>query len=608
MSGVFGYIGENHAVPKIIEGLQFLDYRGYDSAGIATIHNNEILLRKVVGTVPQLKTYIDVSPIEGTIGLGHTRWATHGAPTERNAHPLAYGNTCIVHNGIVENYKEIEAQLRKEGYIFHTDTDSEIIVCLFNKIHQQQKSILKTAQEVLKIIEGPYAILVMFQDQPDKILAAVNGNPLVIGLGENEFFAASDVTAFINSTPNAIFMEDGDIAILSRLGVRMYDSHGNRKESPINKIEFTQTDVEKGGYRKYMLKEIFEQPRVVRNTIAQYISGSDFSDEFRKIKLHRKKLKEINKVLFLACGSTANSAIIGKHIFETFLKVPVDFNLSSEHMYKKSIVDEKTLIIAISQSGETADTVASAKQCKKAGAKILSITNSHENSLSRISDYVMRTQAGPELSVSSTKTFTAALTVLYILAGYFALSKGNMSKKESVELNEKIKKLPDILEKVYGQEEKVEEICSSIASEKAAMISGRGINYAVTLEGALKLQEIAYMYAFGFASGELKHGPIAMIGDNFPVINLLVDGMYYEKMLIDIMEIKSRNSKVIIVTNRAGEKVREIADEIIEIPEVEELFSPLLTTIVLQFIAYYSGFFRKNDIDKPRNIAKSVTV
>ena len=603
MSGIFGYVGEAKAVPMVLKGLKFLDYRGYDSAGVATIDEGEINLRKVVGSVAQLRTHLDIYPIEGRIGLGHTRWATHGAPSQRNAHPLIYGDTCIVHNGIVENSKELEAEISEAGLTLETDTDSEVIVCLFDKLFKKEKDLLQTAIDVLEKIKGPYAFLIFNKNEPEKIIAATNGNPLSIGLGNGEFFVASDVTAFVNHAEDVVFMEDGDIALISKFGVQLYDSTGKGKEADIKKVQFSQTDVEKGGYRKYMLKEIFEQPRVIRNTINKYISGSDFAEEFDGLG---DLFKGINKILILACGSTANSARIGKHILETYIKVPVNLDISSEYRYKTTTSDENTLVIAISQSGETADTLEAIKNCKKNGAKVLAITNTTENSLARLADFVFHMQAGPELSVCSTKTFTATLTALYILGAYLGSVENPEMNKEAI--LEEIINLPTIIEKVFTQEEQIEKVASLLSQDDSVFIVGRGINYAVTLEGALKLQEIAYLKAFGFAAGELKHGPIALIDDNFPIISLVPEGEYYDKMVIDVTEIKSRNCRSIVVTNKVTKALEKIADEIIEIPAINEFYSPIVTTIVLQLFAYSSGFIRKHDIDKPRNIAKSVTV
>ncbi len=612
MSGLFAYVGEGEAVSHILEGLQILDYRGYDSAGIASIHEGRLNLRKEVGTVQHLRSYIERSPLYGHIGIGHTRWASHGAPTKRNAHPVRYKNVCVVHNGIVENSEELHTSLEKEGFQFSTETDTEVIACLLYTFYKATGSLLESGLQCMEKLQGSMAFLALIEEEEDTILALCSGTPLAIGLGENEFMLASDITAFVRHCNDAIVMQEGSLGLLSPQGVRLYSlADGSPMHIEKKRINFGDTDIEKGGYKKFMLKEIFEQPRAIRKTLGKYLPVSHSHEEVTSLlnaPVIQRKFTEMNRIVLLASGSAGNSGRVGKEIYSHLLGISVQFALASEARFSPVSVDEKTLVIALSQSGETADTLIAAERHQKEGAFLLSITNSEENALSRLADFSCVTEAGPELSVSSTKTFSASVALHYALALHMASVRKNIQESERHSLTEKLLHLPELTEKTLEQEEWIEEVTAELKEETAFVFLGRGINYPVILEAAMKAQEVAYLHAFAFATGELKHGHIAMMNEGFPVIALLPDGELYEKGVIDMQELHSRGFKIVVITNRPGAKLKALCYKLIEIPACDEFLSPLLFTTVLQLFAYFSGMYRKCPIDKPRNIAKSLTV
>lgn len=604
MSGIVGYIGWQDAVPILIDTLKRLEYRGYDSTGIAVINDSSLGIRKRVGNIDVLKESLYKEPLNGMIGIGHTRWATHGKPTEENAHPHIAGKIAIVHNGIIENYLSLKESLLKEGRKFLSDTDTEVIAHLIDK--NFTGNLENAVQKTLKEISGTYALVAISPDDPEKIVIARNENPIVIGLGRGEFFIASDASAILSYVKDIIFLDDGEIAVIKKEGVQVYDRNNKQVEKNIRRLGLNPILMEKGGYKHFILKEIFEQPRAVWDTVRGRVSGGEII--FENFKLSSSDVKKIKRIFITGCGTSWHAGLIGKFMIEGISRIPVEVDISSELRYRNPIIDSDTLIIAISESGETVDTIAALRDGKKKGAKTVSICNTIESSLSRESGSTINIHAGPEISVASTKTFTSSLSALYILSVYLAKLKGVINDNEAAGLINDVVTVLGKIEDVMGMEEEIEGLSKMFYEKKGFLYLGRGINYPVALEGAMKMKELSYIYAEGYPGGEMKHGPIALIDEHTPVVILAPTNNLYEKSLIDIEEVKARNGVVIVFATEGDTEVAKMARHVLYVPHTNEYLTPIIMSIPLQFLAYYVALRRGLNVDRPRNLAKSVTV
>jgi glutamine---fructose-6-phosphate transaminase (isomerizing) len=620
MCGIVGYIGPKKVVPVIIEGLRKLEYRGYDSAGIAVVTaDGKLEIRRAAGKLRNLEEAIAKSPIEGTYGIGHTRWATHGRPTEENAHPHrdCSGNIVVVHNGIIENYLELKEQLQHEGHKFVTETDTEIVAHLVEKNSANGTPLEEAVRKSLKELRGIYALVLLSAKEPQKIVAARLGPPSVIGIGDGECFVASDIPALLEHTREMFFLSDGDIAVLTRDGVRVMDHEGRDVHRPTQHVAWDPVMVEKGGYKHFMQKEIFEQPRAVRDTLLGRISqdtGKVFLDE---MKISEEQFRTFENVRIVACGTSWHAGLAGKFMIEKLARVPVEVDYGSEFRYRDPILDARTLTICISQSGETADTLAAQREAKAKGSPTIAICNVMGSMITREASGTIPTHAGPEIGVASTKAFTAQLTALLLLAMYLGQVRGRVSGECAVKLMQEFTRIPHKMELVLQAEEKgiYENLARQLFRHSDFLYLGRGIHYPIALEGALKLKEISYIHAEGYPAGEMKHGPNALIDENLPVVVLATrdesdpDSMTrYEKSVSNIQEVKARDGIVISVVTENDRLAKAASDHIIEVPPSPELLSPLLEIIPLQLLAYHIAVRRGCDVDQPRNLAKSVTV
>jgi len=616
MCGIVGYIGGREAVPLIIDGLRRLEYRGYDSAGIAVFSGEKCLdIRRASGKLKNLEEAIRSNPLSGSYGIGHTRWATHGRPTEENAHPHrdCTGEIVVVHNGIVENYLALRKQLTSEGHTFKTETDTEVIAHLVEKYFKG--NLEEAVRETLKQISGVFAIGVISSLDPDKIVAARSGPPVVVGLGANEFFVASDVPAILSHTRDILFLNDGDLAILTREGVRLTDFNGQTVHRPVSHILWDPIMAEKGGYKHFMLKEIFEQPRAVKDTLVGRVgleSGRVFLDE---IEISEAGFREFQQIKIIACGTSWHAALTGKYFIERLARVPVEVDYGSEFRYRDPIILPHTLTIVISQSGETADTLAAQREAKQKGSKTLAICNVVGSMITREAAGTLLTHAGPEIGVASTKAFTSQLTALLILGMYIGQARGTLSPQASSTLLEELARIPGKLERILSETALYETLARNLFRAQDFLYLGRGIHFPIALEGALKLKEISYIHAEGYPAGEMKHGPNALIDENLPVVVLATrdpeseeSRLHYEKTLSNIQEVKARSGVVVAVVCEGDEEAAKMADHLIAIPVTRELLLPLLEMIPLQLLAYHIAVRRGCDVDQPRNLAKSVTV
>jgi glucosamine--fructose-6-phosphate aminotransferase (isomerizing) len=608
MCGIVGYIGTNQAEEVLLDGLKRLEYRGYDSAGVAIIDSKKIEVRRSVGKLVNLEQKVHSHPVKGHIGIGHTRWATHGRPSEENAHPHIESGVAVVHNGIIENYLPLKEALQKQGAVFKSETDTEVLAHLIAQQMKIGKGLEDSVRETLKQVKGAYAIVVLSKDEPDKIVGARMECPLVVGIGDGEGFIASDIPAILNRTRQVIFLEDGEIVTVSKKEVQVKTIDGKEVKKTPREIDWSPVMAEKGGYRHFMLKEIFEQSRAVTDTFRGRISeetGSIILDDFT---LSEKDLKTIEKIYLVACGTSWHAATVGKFLLEEFCRIPAEVDLGSEFRYRNPLVDKKTLVIAISQSGETADTLAAIKEAKRKGARILSICNVIESSIARESHHIIYTHAGPEIGVASTKAFTTQLTVLYLLAIHLGIQSGKIKNDLAKELIQELVKLPKKIEIILSHEPEIEAIAKRYLHFRDFLYLGRGINYPVALEGALKLKEISYIHAEGYPAGEMKHGPIALIDEDMPVVVLAPKDATYPKILGNMEEVKARGGKIIAIVNDGDNEASRKADEVITIPATSHHLSPILITIPLQILAYHIAVLKGTDVDQPRNLAKSVTV
>ncbi len=617
MCGIVGYIGPKAVVPLVIDGLRRLEYRGYDSAGIAVVgQNGKLELRRASGKLKNLEDLLAKSPIDGVYGLGHTRWATHGRPTEENAHPHrdCTGEIVVVHNGIIENYLELKHQLIEEGHKFQTETDTEIIAHLIEKYSKNvplEEAVLKT----VKLLTGAYALVAMSTRDPNKIVAARLGPPVVIGLGQDEFFVASDIPAILSHTREAFFMGDGEIAILTLKGVRVVDFENRPVTPKVQHITWDPIMAEKGGFKHFMQKEIFEQPRSVRDTLLGRISqqtGKVFLDE---VDITEEEFRNFREIKIVACGTSWHAELAGKFMIERLAQVPVEVDYGSEFRYRDPIIAASTLVIAISQSGETADTLAAQREARMKGAKILAICNVVGSMLTREANGTIYTHAGPEIGVASTKAFTGQLTALLLTALYLAQVRGKLTPGLAQTLMQELIRIPHKIESILQRDAGIEELARLFFRHTDFLYLGRGIHYPIALEGALKLKEISYIHAEGYPAGEMKHGPNALIDENLPVVVIATRDesdtasmTRYEKTVSNLQEVKARDGIVVAVVTEGDRLARGTANHAIEIPAAPELISPILEIIPLQLLAYHIAVRRGCDVDQPRNLAKSVTV
>ena len=619
MCGIVGYIGPKKVVPVIVEGLRKLEYRGYDSAGIAVVtQDGKLEIRRAPGKLRNLEEVLAKSPIEGTYGIGHTRWATHGRPTEENAHPHrdCTGQIVVVHNGIIENYLELKEQLQREGHKFVTETDTEIVAHLVEK-NMKNASLEDAVRQSLKELRGIYSLVFLSAKEPQKIVAARLGPPSVIGLGEGEYFVASDIPALLEHTREIFFLVDGDIAVLTPQGVRVMDHNGRPVSRPAHHVAWDPIMAEKGGYKHFMQKEIFEQPRAVRDTLLGRISqdtGKIFLDE---MQITEQQFREFQQVRIVACGTSWHAGLAGKFMIERLARIQVEVDYGSEFRYRDPILDSKTLTVCISQSGETADTLAGQREAKSKGSLTLAICNVMGSMVTREAAGTILTHAGPEIGVASTKAFTSQLTALLLLAAHLGQLRGKLTGEAAKTLMQEFTRIPHKIEMVLQAEEtgQCETLARQFFRHTDFLYLGRGIHYPIALEGALKLKEISYIHAEGYPAGEMKHGPNALIDENLPVVVLATHDesdpdsvTRYEKSVSNIQEVKARDGIVISVVTQGDHLARKSSDHVIEIPPAPELLSPLLEIIPLQLLAYHIAVRRGCDVDQPRNLAKSVTV
>ncbi|MBD1260308.1 glutamine--fructose-6-phosphate transaminase (isomerizing) [Maribacter polysiphoniae] len=614
MCGIVGYIGHRDAYPIIIKGLQRLEYRGYDSAGVALFDGNDINLSKTKGKVEDLKNKCKSSiSLEGKLGIGHTRWATHGVPNDVNSHPhySNSGDLVIIHNGIIENYESLKKELINRGYSFTSDTDTEVLVNLIEEVQKSEGVLLgKAVQIALNQAVGAYAIAVFDKKKPDEIVVAKLGSPLAIGIGENEFFIASDASPFIEFTNNAVYLEDEEMAII-RLGkeIKLRKIKDDAIAYPnILELQMNLEEIEKGGYEHFMLKEIYEQPRAIMDTYRGRLLADQGLIKMAGIDQHLEKFLNANRIIIVACGTSWHAGLVAEYIFEDLARIPVEVEYASEFRYRNPVITEKDVLIAISQSGETADTLAAIKLAKEKGAFVFGVCNVVGSSISRETHAGAYTHAGPEIGVASTKAFTTQITVLTLLALKLAKEKGEFSASRFHEYLTELETIPAKVEKALEANPLVEIIADVYKDSPNCLYLGRGYNFPVALEGALKLKEISYIHAEGYPAAEMKHGPIALIDEQMPVIVIATKKGHYEKVVSNVQEIKSRKGKIIAVVTQGDTQVTQLADHVIEVPETFESLTPLLTTIPLQLLSYHIAVMRGCNVDQPRNLAKSVTV
>ncbi len=608
MCGIVGYVGRDNAKNVIINGLKRLEYRGYDSAGLALIVNDEIKVFKRVGKIREFEIELNRLNIYSNIGIGHTRWATHGRPTLENAHPhlSCDGKIAVVHNGIVENYAPLKEELLSKGHTFTSQTDTEVIVHLIEEELKTSKGFFEAFLKTVNRLKGSFAICAITTAEPDKLFCARKDSPLVVGLGDDESFVASDVPAFLPYTNRAVFLEDGEVAVVDRKGALFYDFSRAPVKKEVMKIPWSLAQAEKGGYKHFMIKEIYEQPRAVADTISGNTAW--FKGE---IPLEGIEPSSFDRVQIVACGTSYHAGLIAKFFLENFAKIPAEVDYASEYRYRNPVVNDRTLVIAITQSGETADTLAAMRLAKSKGAKLLAVCNVIGSTATREADCVIYTYAGPEISVASTKAFTTQLTALYLFSLWLARERGALGTEEVEELYSHLLEIPSKIEAFLNrerQDETVKRIALEFYKSSDALYLGRHVNYPIALEGALKLKEISYIHAEGYPAGEMKHGPIALIDEKMPVIVVATKGSIYEKIVSNMEEVKARKGKVIALLNPGSPEAEKIADYKIEVPQVEEFLSPIVSVIPLQLFAYYIADFLGYDVDQPRNLAKSVTV
>jgi glucosamine--fructose-6-phosphate aminotransferase (isomerizing) len=621
MCGIVGYVGLKSAAPIIVDGLRKLEYRGYDSAGLAIHDGKGIEIIRALGKLARLREALDKRPLAGTTGVGHTRWATHGRPSEINAHPHSAGPVAVVHNGIIENHVAVRQELERQGVRFLSDTDTEIVAHL---IHRELSggsfapsprsapakgvSLFEAVQKALKHVRGAYAIAVVSRDEPEVVVAARQGSPLVIGRGEGEMLCGSDITALLNHTRDMVFLEDGDVAELRAGELSIASASGERVDRPTRRIDWSPVQAERGGYKHFMRKEIHEQPEVIEATLRGRIdlaAGDVFPGE---VGVSPEVAKNIRRVYFVACGTSHHAAIAGRYWIEQLARVPCVVELASEVRYREPIFFEDDLVVAVSQSGETADTLAAVRCAKEKGAHVLAVANVLDSAIPRLADGALYTHAGPEIGVASTKCFTAQLAALLMLAVYLGRRRDTLSKDRAAAVLQGLWEIPNHMREVLGDADYIHAVAKRIKSATDVLFLGRGLGYPIALEGALKLKEISYAHAEGYAAGEMKHGPIALIDEKMPVVVVAPKDAQYEKTLSNIQEVRARDGQVIALATRGDEEIMELAQDVIWLPAAPDEVLPLLTVIPLQLLSYFVANLKGNDVDQPRNLAKTVTV
>ena len=609
MCGIVGYIGFNQASDFLLDGMAKLEYRGYDSAGIAVIGpENVIKIQKKVGRLANLEAIVKADPNEGTVGIGHTRWATHGRPSDMNAHPHSSedGKFAVVHNGIIENYMPLKEELIEKGYHFKSETDTEVVAHLLEDMYDGD--FVSTVRRMLARVDGAYALEIICADEPDKIICTKKENPLVIGLGKGENFVASDIPAIINYTRDTYILSDGELAIVTRDNVSVFDREGNAIDKEVFHVSWNAEAAEKGGYEHFMLKEIHDQPKAVRDTFGTHISEDGKTVHFEELNWTADDVAAFNKILIVACGTAYHAGLVTKQYIENLARIPVNVEIASEYRYSNPLTDDKTLCIVISQSGETSDTLAALKEAKRHGAKSLAITNVVGSSISREADNTVYTWAGPEISVASTKAYTTQLVAGLLFAVYLGQLNGKMDPTLGGEVLCGVKSLPTLIHEIFEVDEDMKAFAKHYGFKSDAFFLGRAIDYAVAMEGALKLKEISYIHAEAYAGGELKHGTLALIEEGVPVIALATQEDVYDKMISNIREVKAREAVVIGIGMKGDEELSKHVDHTIYVPRANKFIAPILAVVPLQLLAYYAAITRGADVDKPRNLAKSVTV
>lgn len=607
MCGIVGYLGKRKAAPLLIEGLSKLEYRGYDSAGVAIIEDGNLNVEKCKGRLKNLEDKLVENPLGGNMGIGHTRWATHGEPSDVNSHPHSNGNITIsvVHNGIIENYIKLREWLSSKGYVFKSETDTEVIPNLIG--YYYEGDLFEAVVKATSKMEGSYAIGVISKNEPDKIIAVRKDSPLIVGLGEDEYFIASDIPAVLNETRDIYLLEDKEFVIISKDGIQLKTEDGEEIKKDIYHVTWDVDAAEKGGYEDFMLKEIHEEPKAIKDTMTSRLAVGE-PIKIDKINITKEELESYDRIFIVACGTAYHAGLVGKTIIEALVKIPVEADIASEFRYRNPLITKNSLIIVVSQSGETADTLAVLRDAKRMGARVLAITNVVGSSVSREANDVIYTWAGPEIAVASTKAYETQLIAFYILALYLAEKKGTLGTKEIEEIKTEMLQLSDKVDKALGSKEEMQKYASQNYMNKDLFFLGRGIDYPVALEGSLKLKEISYIHSEAYAGGELKHGPIALIEKGTPVIALLTQEELKDKMISNIREVTTRGAKVLIIANEGDETAKTVAESVIYIPKTLSLLTPVISVIPLQLISYYMAKQKGCDVDKPRNLAKSVTV
>ncbi|WP_018084539.1 glutamine--fructose-6-phosphate transaminase (isomerizing) [Desulfurispora thermophila] len=607
MCGIVGYIGPRPAVPILVEGLQKLEYRGYDSAGIALIEDNHLRIYKKVGKLTNLKEKLAGNYFYGTVGIGHTRWATHGRPSDTNAHPHrdCQGRFAVVHNGIIENYLPIKEWLLSRGHQFTSETDTEVLAHLLEEFYEGD--LLATVRQMIRKIEGSYAMVILCLDEPGRLVAVRQDSPLIVGLGEGENFLASDIPALLCHTRRTYILADGEMAVLTADSVEVYDSQGQPVEKPVYEVKWEAAQAEKGGYDHFMLKEIHEQPVALRDTLSGRLSPDNQSVNL-DLSLSEDEVRQFNKIFITACGTAYHAGVVGKYVMEKLAGLPVEVDIASEFRYRDPFVDQRTLVIVVSQSGETADTLAALREAKRRGAHVLAVTNVVDSSVAREADDVLYTWAGPEIAVASTKAYTTQLVAMYLIALYLAEKRNKKSLVERVAIISELRKLADKARVILENGRVIQDFVAAYKHVPSTFFIGRGLDYAVALEGALKLKEISYIHAEAYAAGELKHGTLALITGGVPVIALVTQQSLFEKMLSNIKEVKAREATVLALAMDGEADLAKVVDHVLHIPRTHELLTPVLSVIPLQLLAYHMAVARGCDVDQPRNLAKSVTV
>jgi glucosamine--fructose-6-phosphate aminotransferase (isomerizing) len=611
MCGIVAYIGKKDAFPILIKGLQRLEYRGYDSAGVALL-NGGLHVYKKAGKVKDLQDFIHDKDVHATIGIGHTRWATHGVPNDTNAHPHVSqsGDLVIIHNGIIENYDVLKEELKKRGYSFRSDTDTEVLVNLIEEIRKQEQVPLEDAVRIaLNEVVGAYAIVVMDRNDQDTLIAARKGSPMVIGIGDDEFFVASDASPIIEYTKNVVYLDDQEYAVVTRNGQFTVKTLGNiEKSHAIQKLEMSLEMIEKGGFEHFMLKEIYEQPKVIADAMRGRMNAQEGWIRMGGMNEFAPRINNASRFLITACGTSWHSGLIGEYLIEELARVPVEVEYASEFRYRNPIIRQSDVVIAISQSGETADTLAAVELAKERQALIYGIVNVIGSSIARVAHAGSYVHAGPEIGVASTKAFSAQVTILTLIALQLAQEKGTLSLSQLRQILYELEQIPQKIEEALKLDSQIRELAEIYKDARNFLYLGRGLNFPVALEGALKLKEISYIHAEGYPAAEMKHGPIALIDEDMPVVFLATNKSAYEKIVSNIQEVKARKGRIIAVVNTGDTQIRSLADHVIEVPQTEEILSPLVTIVPLQLLAYHIAVLRGENVDQPRNLAKSVTV